>query len=253
MRLSSTPSTNILLALIAMMWPPKSVWSASGEAWIRILRDSMPTLAAFIHVEGDLAEVQESSFLSSVIVLPRDGSNGSPLCLMGIEIRGREDNLVADPPSSGVQDFNRVAACLGGLDSFVQEFVRLPCRFRVPPMSMIPRSLRSFVPPIPLISSSLTLSVRVIVAWRVWGLASVPIFQFPVHHDPLGGQFEVLIIGEAQFAVDRQTAQRHRADIEDNIHVLVNGDSGVLAGTFLSGQVAASDQRFALAVEEVLC
>ena len=29
------------------------------------------------------------------------------------------------------------------LDSFVQEFVRLPCRFRVPPMSIIPRSLRS--------------------------------------------------------------------------------------------------------------
>src|SRR6266853_6674701 len=65
------------------------------------------------------------------------------------------------------------------LDSFVQEFVRLPCRFRVPPMSMIPRSLRSFVPPIPLISSSLTLSVRVIVALRVWGLASVPISSSP--------------------------------------------------------------------------
>ena len=46
-------------------------------------------------------------------------------------------------------------------------------------MSMIPRSLRSFVPPIPLISSSLTLSVRVIVALRVWGLASVPISSSP--------------------------------------------------------------------------
>src|SRR4029434_9251941 len=46
--------------------------------------------------------------------IPADGGNGSPLCLPGIEIRGREDNLVADSPASGVQDFNRVAACFGG-------------------------------------------------------------------------------------------------------------------------------------------
>ena len=26
-------------------------------------------------------------------------------------------------------------------------------------------------------------------------------FEFPVHHDPLGGQFEIFVIGEAQFAV----------------------------------------------------
>src|ERR1700690_2364658 len=81
MRLSSTPSTNILLPVIAIMWPPKSVWSASGEAWMTILRDSMPT---------------------------------SPRSLMGIEIRGREGNHGAGPPAGGVQDFNRVAACLGG-------------------------------------------------------------------------------------------------------------------------------------------
>ena len=46
-------------------------------------------------------------------------------------------------------------------------------------MSMIPRSLRSFAPPIPPISSSLTLLVRVMVALRVWGLASVPISSSP--------------------------------------------------------------------------
>ena len=42
-----------------------------------------------------------------------DGGNGSPLCLPGIEIRGREDNLVADPPARGVQDLYRIAACFG--------------------------------------------------------------------------------------------------------------------------------------------
>ena len=43
MRLSSTPSTNILLATIAMMCPPKKDCSASADAWILILRVSMPT------------------------------------------------------------------------------------------------------------------------------------------------------------------------------------------------------------------
>ena len=69
--------------------------------------------------------------------------------------------------------------------------------------------------------------------------------QLPVHHDPLGGQFEVLIVREAQLAVDRRTVQFRRSDIENNIHVLgpiVTTSS--LAGTFLSGQVDASDHRF---------
>src|SRR6185436_21117356 len=51
-------------------------------------------------------------------------------------------------------------------------------------------------------------------------------FQFPVHHDPLGGQFNIFVIGEAQFAVDRQTVQRLRTDIEDNVYAIVNGDNG---------------------------
>ena len=63
--------------------------------------------------------------------------------------------------------------------SLVQVCFRSPCRFRVPPMSRMPRSTRSFAPPIPPISSSLTLLVRVMVALRVWGLASVPISSSP--------------------------------------------------------------------------
>ena len=51
--------------------------------------------------------------------------------------------------------------------SLVQEVVRSPCRFRVPPAIMIPRSLPG------------TLSVRVMLALRVWGLASVPISSSP--------------------------------------------------------------------------
>src|SRR5215510_11374741 len=50
--------------------------------------------------------------------------------------------------------------------------------------------------------------------------------QLPVQHDPLGGQFNILIVSEAQFAVDRQTVQRRSTDIEDNIHAIVDGDKG---------------------------
>src|SRR4029077_11186266 len=49
-------------------------------------------------------------------------------------------------------------------------------------------------------------------------------FQFPVHHDPLGGQFEVGIVGETEFAVDRQAGQRRRTDVEDDVLVPGNGD-----------------------------
>ena len=49
-------------------------------------------------------------------------------------------------------------------------------------------------------------------------------FQFPVQHDPLGGQFKVAVVGEAEFAVDRQTAQRRRTDVEDHVLAFCNGD-----------------------------
>ena len=60
-------------------------------------------------------------------------------------------------------------------------------------------------------------------------------FQFPVHHDPLGGQFEILVVSEAQFAVDRHTAQRRRTDVEDDVPVLLDGDHGVFGGHLLVG------------------
>src|SRR5687767_7985121 len=49
-------------------------------------------------------------------------------------------------------------------------------------------------------------------------------FQFPVQQDPLGGQFKVSVVGKAEFAVDRQTAQRRRTDVEDDFLACWNGD-----------------------------
>src|SRR4029077_15272499 len=57
-------------------------------------------------------------------------------------------------------------------------------------------------------------------------------FQFPVQHDPLGGQFKVGIVGEAESAVDRQTAQRRRTDVEEHSLVFCNGDL-VASGWYL--------------------
>ena len=58
------------------------------------------------------------------------------------------------------------------------------------------------------------------VALRVWGPGFGADLQLPVQHDPLGGQFKVGIVCEAEFAVDGHTAQRRRADVEDHFLVL---------------------------------
>ena len=97
--------------------------------------------ATLIHVERDFAEVHVFQFLVQRDRISADGGNGSPLRLPGIEVRGRENNLVADLPAGGVQDLYRICcqppAVVGQLGPGV--FV-VPRRFRFPPMSMIPRS-----------------------------------------------------------------------------------------------------------------
>jgi hypothetical protein len=159
--------------------------------------------AAFIHVEGDLAEVHVVQFLVERDRIATDGGNGSPLCLMGIEIRGREDNRVAGPPLSGVQDFNRVAACFGGLGQLgpgvrpVTVQVQGSAHEHDPAVTAVIRSTRSR-----------HIFVFDVVGEGNCGLARVGLgfranLQLAVHHDPLGGQFKIFIICEAQFAVDR--------------------------------------------------
>jgi hypothetical protein len=55
-------------------------------------------------------------------------------------------------------------------------------------------------------------------------------FQFPVQHDPLGGEFQVGLVGEAEFAQDRQAAQRRRTHVEDHLLACCNGDLVTCAG-----------------------
>src|SRR6516225_5851556 len=139
------------------------------------------------------------------------------------------------------------------LDNFVQEFVRLPCRFRVPPIIMIPRSLRSFVPPIPLISSSLILSMRVIVALRVWGLASVPISSSPCTITHSVDSSRSLLSAKLSLPLIVKLRSGGGETSRTTFISFSMVTTASLVGTFLSGQVAGSDQRFALAVEVFCC
>ena len=221
MRFSSTPETNILLAAIAMMCPPKKDCSASADAWMLDVARQQADFAALIDAEGDLAEVHVVQLPVERDRVAADGGNGAPLGLPRIEVRRGEDDLVADAPAGGVQHLDRGAAGARRCwTAWSRCCCRSPCRFSVPPMSMMPRS------PMPCHeSSSGTLLVRVIVALRVWGLASVPICQLPVQHDPLGGQLEVgLSSAKLSLPSIVRPSQRRRADVEDDVLVLGDGD-----------------------------
>src|SRR4029077_331727 len=65
--------------------------------------------------EGDLAEVHVVQFLVERDRSATDGGNGSLLRLVGIEIRGCEDNRLALLPVTGSQDLDGVAAGGGRL------------------------------------------------------------------------------------------------------------------------------------------
>ena len=151
-----------------------------------------------------------------------DGRDAAPLGLAGIKIRRGQHNHVPDPPLSGIQNFDRVAAGLrraGQLGPGVR-----------PVAVQVQRSARDHDPAIPHAHQLLILDVvgegdgRLV---RV-GLRLGADFQLPVQHDPLGGQFQVGLVREAEFAVDRHTVQRRRTDIQE--HFLVSWNIDQLPG-----------------------
>ena len=157
-----------------MMWPPKNVCSASSEAWILMLRVSMPTSPRSSTLKVILPKCMKSSFLSSVMLLPlmaamvrRSACRGS---------KSVEARTISSPTFQPLASSTwiEVAPALAVADSLLQLLVVEPCRFRVPPESMMPRS-----PMPPMTSSPFTWSVRVMVALRVWGCPSLPMASSP--------------------------------------------------------------------------
>ena len=191
------------------------------------MRVSMRDFAAFIHVEGDLAEVHVVELLVERDRVALDGGNGAALGLPRIEIRRREDNLLTGLPVRGAQDLDRGAAGFGGLGQLGPGAL-----FRTVQVQGSAHEHDAAVHAVRRSTDSTDVFAFDVVGQGDGRLLRVGFglgadFEFPVHHDPLGGQFEIFVIGEAQLAFDRQTMQRHRADVHDDVHVLSNGDQGV--------------------------
>ena len=196
------------------------------------MRVSIADFAAFIHVEGDLAEVHVVELLVERDRVALDGGNGAALCLPGIEVRRREHNLLAGLPVRSAQDLDRGAARFGGLGQlgpgalFRTVQVQGSAHQHDAAVTAVIAAHSTEIFAFDVVSEGDGRLVRV-------GLGFRADLQLPVHHDPLGGQFQIFVIREAQFAVDRQTVQRRRSDIEDDVHVPVNGDHGVFGGHLL--------------------
>ena len=126
--------------------------------------------------------------------------------------------------------------------SLVQVCVRSPCRFRVPPVSMMPRSPISFMG-----SSSGTVLVRVMVALRVWGRASVPMASSPCNmtHSVVSSRSAVLAKLSLPSIVRPPSAGGLTSRTTSLPAAMVTLSPA--PGTFPSGQVAASDQRACVA------
>src|SRR5688500_3783024 len=130
-----------------------------------------------------------------------------------------------------------VAPALAVADSLLQVLVVEPCRFRVPPAIMMPRS------PMPTMTSSpLTLSVRVMVALRVWGLAAVPMANSPwsMIHSVVSSR-SALLEKLSLPSMDRPPRAGGLTSSTTSLSLPMTTLSPA-AGTFLFGQVAGSDQ-----------
>src|SRR5688572_10270230 len=134
-----------------------------------------------------------------------------------------------------------VAPALAVAESLVQLFVVEPCRFSVPPEIMMPRS------PMPaMMFSPFTLSVKVMVALRAWGLASVPICNSPCNmiHSVVSARSDL----SAKVSLPLIVTPFRAGGLTSRITSLPLAISTLspAAGTLLFGQVAGSDQFVAL-------
>ena len=135
-----------------------------------------------------------------------------------------------------------VAPALAVADSLDQVWVRSPCRLSVPPEIMMPRS------PMPaMMFSPFTLSVKVMVALRAWGLASVPMASSPCSmiHSVVSSTSALSAKESLPSIVTPPSAGVLTSRI--TFLSLAMATLSPAAGTLLLGQVAGSDHLVALA------
>ena len=128
------------------------------------------------------------------------------------------------------------APALAVAASLDQVLVRSPCRLSVPPDSMMPRS-----PMPPMMFSPLTLSVRVMVALRVCGMASVPMASSPwtMIHSVVSSRSAL----SAKLSLPLMVTPLSGGGLISSSTSLPAAISTLspATGTLLSGQVAGSD------------
>src|SRR5690606_9456268 len=177
--------------------------------------------AALVDVERDLAEVNVFEGPIERDRIAADGGNRAHLRLPRIVVRRRKDDLVTDSPAGGIQDLDSRAACLGRLGQL---------RPGVGPIAVqVQRAAGDH-------DAAVAHAGHGVLALGLVGEGERRIVcvgavlaadgQLPVQNDPLGGQLEVGIVREGQLAVDRQTAQSRRADVEHDVHAFGN-DHGI--------------------------
>ena len=179
--------------------------------------------AALVHVEGDLAEVHVVELAVERELVAADGGDRAPLGLPRIEVRRRENDLVADAPARGVEHFDRRAAGFRRVRELGPGVGAIAVQ--------VQRSARDHDAAVThaghdvFIGDGIGERDRRVARVR-GGFAADR--ELAVQHDPLGRQLEVGVVRERELAVDRETAERGRADVED--HVLVAADRDLVAG-----------------------
>ena len=175
--------------------------------------------AALIHVEGDLAEVHVVELLVERDLVAADG--GMVRCSACRGSKSVDARTISSPtrqPAASRTSIE-VAACFGRARQLGPG---------VGPIAVqVQRSARDHDPAVTHASHDVfTLDVVGEGDGRVArvGAGFAANGQLAVQHDPLGGQLQVGIVGEGELAVDGQTAQRRRTDVEDHFLVSSNGD-----------------------------
>jgi hypothetical protein len=161
-----------------------------------------------------------------VIVLPLIAAMVRRSACLGSKSVDARNDLVVDAPARRVEDLDGGAAGVGGVGQLAPGVLPITVQAQ--------RAAHDHDPAVTLVVATHATEVFVfdVVGEGDGRLARVGVglaanLELAVQHDPLGRQLEVLVVGEAEFAVDRQTAQRRRSDVEEN--VLAGGNRDLVA------------------------
>ena len=156
-------------------------------------------------------------FIQRDAVAP-DGLDVAPFGLARIEVRGGKDDLVAGAPLAGVQHVDSGAAGLGSLAQLGPGVAPVTVQVQGAARhhdAAVSHAVDVFIGHI--VGQGDGRVARMRLAFRAD-------LQFATHEDPLGGELEILVVTEAEHAVNVNAVQGRRIDVKNDIHALADGD-----------------------------